>query len=274
MRRGLPLAMALLLVVAFSVALPIAQADDHGKPGKGPKKDKGKGGKPDGRENRDRDGKDRDDDHGRDAHRGEMIAAVGADEGASVSGRDVSLALPPVLASRGLNDATRSLDGAPTLLILIAIALAALVVVAAAAMVARWATKPRKEKPPRRTFDGGRARGVRDGMEAPPLAALEKSDLGEIVEATAVGSGHRIALRRGRGVSCEQAQGYLVGLFEAAWAQDARLDHPVCAGGDRHGACLYVVRPVRPIEEAAVSEPAPSRVIASGGRGAGASIRG
>lgn len=155
-----------------------------------------------------------------------------------------------------------------------------------AAWAGRSAMRPRNRRPPRKSFHAGRGRGIREGMERAhaPLDALRQADLGETSTTPIPGGGHRVVLKRTRGTPCEYAAGYLTGLFEGAWADDVRVEHPACAGKDKHASCVYDVVRARPVAAAPPPAPHASPVgvrpgppargpIAAGGPAGGAATR-
>jgi hypothetical protein len=162
----------------------------------------------------------------------------------------------------------------------VGIALTALLGVAilgVALLAARRAFHPPPPKPPRKSFAAGRAKGVRDGIRGSQAAleALARSGMGELASVAPQGAGYRVILRRGRGVPCEHAAGYVTGLFEAAWALDVHLEHPSCGGKSRDAPCVYEAYPSPPTApRRAASTPAPTAPTSSGRAGAAASIRG
>lgn len=176
-------------------------------------------------------------------------------------------------ASRGARGTLeRALDDVPSPLGLALLGFGAAGMLVVAAWAGRRAMTPRRRRPPRRSFHAGRGRGIQEGMERAhaPLDSLRQSGLGA-VEVEAIPAGVRVRLQRGRSTPCEYALGYVTGLFEGAWADDVRVDHPACAGKDRHGACVYEVRRPRP---SPVPAPRPRDPIVAGGPGAAASTRG
>lgn len=132
-------------------------------------------------------------------------------------------------------------------------AVAGLLLLGSAALAARRALRPKPVKPPRRSFEAGRRRGVAEGMRADLMAALKAGHLGEVQQVAPIQGGWQVAVHRARGTPCEYAAGYLLGLCEGAWAVDVHLAHPVCAGKDRRAACVYVV------QRRALAMAAPSR---------------
>lgn len=172
-----------------------------------------------------------------------------------------------------LESVAKGLGGVPTPVGLAVAGLAGLAVLGLAVLVAKRAFHPPPPKPPRKSFAAGRAKGVRDGIRGAQaaLAALARSDLGEVAGAAPEGSGYRVVLKRGRGVPCEHAAGYLTGLFEAAWALDVRLEHPSCGGKTKGAPCVYEAYPAPP---AVPRRAAPAPATSSGRGGAAASTRG
>lgn len=106
-----------------------------------------------------------------------------------------------------------------------------------------WARRPTKEKPRKKTFEAGRSRAhekrpasVREALDAFPAGRV-----GNLVRAQALLDGYDVTVARKKGSPCHQTAGYLAGLFESAWADAVRIEHPACAG-DAGGECRYVVR--------------------------------
>lgn len=158
---------------------------------------------------------------------------------------------PPSIPDRPLRRAP-SADGTPLVVLrdqldgvapgfgLVTVGLVGLGLLAFALVTAQRALRPKPIRPPRRSFEAGRAKGVREGMRHDPLAALAKSGLGE-AQVMPRGVGYAVTLHRARGTKCEYASGYLAGLFEGAWAEDVLVVHTACAGKDRKAACVFVV---------------------------------
>jgi hypothetical protein len=181
--------------------------------------------------------------------------------------RSTAPAAPRKSTSRDdpLESIAEGLDEVPTP---VGIAVAGLVGLAAlglALLAAKRAFHPPPPKPPRKSFAAGRAKGVRDGIRGSQAAleALARSGLGDLASVAPEGNGYKVILKRGRGVPCEHAAGYLTGLFEAAWALDVHLEHPVCGGKSREAPCVFQAFPAPPT--------APRRgAPTSSGRGAAA----
>lgn len=116
----------------------------------------------------------------------------------------------------------------------------------AAAWMASKARAPKKRLPPRRTFDHGRRLGRLREVTTPEeaVAALRGAPVGELVRASAGEERADVVLARRKSQPCEQAAGFLAGLFERAWAHEVTVEHPTCAG--KSGECAYVVRPYSP----------------------------
>lgn len=124
-----------------------------------------------------------------------------------------------------------------------ALSVGALLVLGLALLVARFARRPKAKKAPRRSFEAGRAEGrlreVASVDEA--LGVLRESQAVRVESAERVGAAVRVTVRRRRGEPCDHTSGFLVGLFERAWADDVRLDHPVCGGKKKDAQCVYDV---------------------------------
>lgn len=155
------------------------------------------------------------------------------------------------------------------LLMLAGLAALVAVVLGLALLLAYRSARPKPKKPSRKTFEAGRrlARAARPSTVAEAVAALERAPVGRLERVRHLDEGVEVDLARGRGQSCQQAAGYLAGLFESAWAREVRVLHPHCAG-EKKGTCHYLVEPVG----ARRREGAP--LSGSGARGGAASTRG
>lgn len=133
---------------------------------------------------------------------------------------------------------------AESIIALAGIAAGGTLLMGVAAWMASKARAPKKRVPPRRTFDHGRRLGRLRVASTPQEAveALKGAPVGEVVRASAGEERADVVLRRRKSQPCEQAAGFLAGVFERAWARDVMIEHPVCAG--KSGDCAYAVLPV------------------------------
>ena len=135
--------------------------------------------------------------------------------------------------------------GAEAMLFLAAVALCAILALWIAMRLARRSRRPKVKRPPKRTFEHGRrlAHERRAGSTVAALAALERSPVGELVARGGDDRRVDVVLRRKRSQPCEQAAGFVAGIFESAWAHEVIVTHPSCAG-PRGGECAYTVHRV------------------------------
>jgi len=129
------------------------------------------------------------------------------------------------------------------MLVLAAVGLLALFGLWIAARLARRSRRPKLRKPPRRTFEHGRRlaheRHVRSTAAA--FAALQRAPVGELVARSGDDRRAQVVLRRKRSERCEEAAGFVAGIFESAWAHEVLVTHPRCAGATG-GECVYVIQ--------------------------------
>lgn len=106
-----------------------------------------------------------------------------------------------------------------------------------------WARRPSMRAPPKRTFEAGRSRAHAKRPTTPQEAfeAFGSAHMGSVVSAAPVVDGYEVRVARKKGQPCHQTAGFLAGLFESAWADAVRVEHPVCAG-EGGGECRYTVR--------------------------------
>ena len=245
MRRGTVIALAVLLLAAF--AFPLAEAS-HGRR-------KGGGDEASATEHGD--------DEDERAERAPLVPEMGKKA-------------PSARATSPFQKLQRELGDVPAPLGIMLLAVTGIALLGVALLAARRAFRPPPPKLPKKSFAAGRARGVREGIRGSQaaLAALEKSGLGDLAGVAPEGTGYRVIVRRGRGVPCEYAAGYLTGLFEAAWAIDVRLEHPACGGKDRKAPCVYEAYPAPPATRGLPRPHAEPQPSGRGRAGAGASTRG
>lgn len=114
--------------------------------------------------------------------------------------------------------------------------------------VASIARKKKAHRPPKRSFEAGRAvgRATRVSSEADALAALQRPGFANVTALWASEGRVRVAVARRRGETCELVGGYLTGLFEGAWAADAAVRHDRCGGRKRQVPCEYEIIRVGP----------------------------
>lgn len=145
---------------------------------------------------------------------------------------------------------------AESVLAIAGVAAVAVLLLGVAAWMAAKARVPKKRTPPRRTFDHGRRLGRIRAASSPDeaIAALRKTPVGQLVRASATEERAEVVLLRRKSQPCEQAAGFLAGVFERAWAHEVVVEHPVCAG--RSGECRYVVRAFAPARLSGSARPA------------------
>lgn len=128
---------------------------------------------------------------------------------------------------------------------LLALVVGASLVLVVALLIARAAALPRRKKPARKSFEGGRELGVAarvSSVEEVVERLRAKAAAGVFVSSALTKDGVAVTLRRSKREPCAFAQGYLTGLFEFAWASDVGLWHPSCAGKAKNAVCSYEIR--------------------------------
>lgn len=125
----------------------------------------------------------------------------------------------------------------------IVLGIAAILLLVGASWLAARSRREKKARPARRTFDHGRQLGRLAGAidDATAAAALRDAPVGDLVRHAPVPGGAEVVLMRRKTQPCAQAQGYLVGMYERAWADEVAVEHVACAG-EKGGQCRYVLR--------------------------------
>lgn len=146
-------------------------------------------------------------------------------------------------SDKGGGDLARIAGGGQTTGVLAVAGIVAVLLLGLALAGTWWARRPTKERPRKRTFEDGRAKGhaKRPATVREALDAFAAGRSGSLVRSQALPDAYDVTVSRKKANACHQTAGYLAGLFESVWADAVRVEHPSCAG-EAGGECRYIVK--------------------------------